>query len=113
MRSELINEYQKADVLFLHLNDYKAFHKVLPSKIFEYAATGKPILAGVSGYAAEFLVEHVKGVEVFDPCDVQAMKLGLQKLLNGPKNIDRTDFCLRYPRKKIMKKLANDILCLA
>ena len=113
LRSELINEYQKADVLFLHLNDYKAFHKVLPSKIFEYAATGKPILAGVSGYAAEFLVEHVKGVEVFDPCDVQAMKLGLQKLLNGPKNIDRTDFCLRYPRKKIMKKLANDILCLA
>jgi glycosyltransferase involved in cell wall biosynthesis len=113
LRSELINEYQKADVLFLHLNDYKAFHKVLPSKIFEYAATGKPILAGVSGYAAEFLVEHVKGVEVFDPCDVKSMKLGLQKLLNGPKNIDRTDFCLRYPRKKIMKKLANDILCLA
>ena len=113
LRSELINEYQNADILFLHLNDYKAFHKVLPSKIFEYAATGKPILAGVSGYAAEFLVEHVKGVEVFDPCDVKSMKLGLQKLLNGPKNIDRTDFCLRYPRKKIMKKLANDILCLA
>ena len=43
------------DVLFLHLNDYSAFRKVIPSKIFEYAATGKPIVAGVSGYAAEFL----------------------------------------------------------
>jgi len=31
-----------ADVLFLHLNAYKAFEKVLPSKIFEYAATGRP-----------------------------------------------------------------------
>ena len=65
LRNELINEYQNADILFLHLNDYKAFHKVLPSKIFEYAATGKPILAGVSGYAAEFLGNQVKGVEVF------------------------------------------------
>tara|TARA_B100000989_G_C19525244_1_gene466476 strand:- start:2204 stop:3382 length:1179 start_codon:yes stop_codon:yes gene_type:complete len=112
LRNELINEYQKADILFLHLNDYKAFHKVLPSKIFEYAATGKPILAGVSGYAAKFLVDQVKGVEVFDPCDIRSMKLGLQKLLNGPKNIDRRDFCLRYHRNKIMKNLANDILSL-
>ncbi len=112
LRNELINEYQKADILFLHLNDYKAFHKVLPSKIFEYAATGKPILAGVSGYAAKFLVDQVKGVEVFDPCDIRSMKLGLQKLLNGPKNIDRRDFCLRYHRNKIMKDLANDILSL-
>ena len=41
------------------------------------------------------------------------MKLGLLKLLNGPKNINRKDFCLRYHRKKIMKKLANDILSLS
>ena len=112
LRNELINEYQNADVLFLHLNDYKAFHKVLPSKIFEYAATGKPILAGVLGYAAEFLKEEVKGVEVFDPCDVASMKIGLEKLLSGPKIIDRHDFCLRYSRKKIMKKLAKDVLTL-
>jgi glycosyltransferase involved in cell wall biosynthesis len=113
LRNELINEYQNADILFLHLNDYKAFHRVLPSKIFEYAATGKPILAGVSGHAAEFLGNQVKGVEVFNPCDVKSMQIGLQKLLNGPKIIDRTDFCLRYSRKKIMKKLAIDILSLS
>ena len=113
LRNELICEYQNADILFLHLNDHKAFHKVLPSKIFEYAATGKPILAGVSGYAAEFLKEQVKGVEVFDPCDVVSMKIGLEKLLNGPKIIDRNDFCLRYSRKKIMKKLAKDVLTLS
>jgi len=112
LRNELINEYQNADILFLHLNDYKAFHKVLPSKIFEYAATGKPIIAGVSGYAAEFLKEEVKGVEVFDPCDVVSMKIGLEKLLNGPKIIDRGDFCSRFLRTKIMKKLAKDVLTL-
>ena len=112
LRKELISEYQHADILFLHLNDYKAFDKVLPSKIFEYAATGKPILAGTSGYAAEFLKEHVKGVEIFNPCDVESMILGLKKLLNGPKIIDRNDFCLNYSRKKIMNNLAKDVLSL-
>ena len=112
LRDDLINEYQKANILFLHLNDLNSFHKVLPSKIFEYAATGKPILAGVKGYAAEFLRDQVKGVEIFDPGDIEKMKIGLQKLLNGPKYIDRKSFCLQHSRNKIMEKLAKDVLSL-
>ena len=111
-RNELIKEYKNADILFLHLNDYKAFHKVLPSKIFEYAATGKPILAGVAGFAGKFLKNNVKGVEIFYPGDINGMKLGLQRLLNGPNIIDRTDFCKNYSREKIMQKLSEDILSL-
>jgi len=111
-RSVLLDEYKNADVLFLHLNDYAAFRKVLPSKIFEYAATGKPILAGVAGYAAEFLRNEVLGVEVFDPCDARGMRAGLQNLLDGPRMIDRSDFCSRYRRKNIMQKMAKDILSL-
>jgi len=113
LRDKLLNEYQKADILFLHLNNYKAFQKVLPSKIFEYASTGKPILAGVSGYAAKFLSENIKGIEIFNPCDVDSMKVGLRKLLNGPRVIERRDFCLQYSRKKIMQNLAKDILSLS
>ena len=110
LRSELIKEYQNADVLFLHLNNFKVFHRVLPSKIYEYAATGKPILAGVSGYAAKFLLENVKGVEVFTPCDIKGMKSGLQKLLKGPKIFNRDSFCADYNRENIMQKMAIDIL---
>jgi len=113
LRTNLIYEYQKADILFLHLNNLKAFSKVLPSKIFEYAATGKPILAGVSGYAAKFLFNYVEGVQVFNPCDIEGMKNGLQKLLNGPKHFDRNNFLKNYNRKLIMKKMANDILSLS
>ena len=51
-RPALLAAYSNADILFLHLNAHAAFEKVLPSKIFEYAATGKPIWAGVAGYAA-------------------------------------------------------------
>jgi len=108
-RSDLFDHYRKADVLFLHLNDFKAFHKVLPSKIFEYAATGKPILAGVSGYAAKFLKENVPGVEVFDPCNAEGMKIGLNRLLSGPRKIDRSEFCAKFRRQCIMHEMAADI----
>lgn len=109
-REKLFTHYREADVLFLHLNDYPAFRKVLPSKIFEYAATQKPILAGVAGHAAEFLRTHVPGVEIFNPCDALNMQTALQRLLDGPRKIDRTDFCTRYARKKIMQEMAKEIL---
>ena len=48
-RTQLLEAYRSADVLFLHLGAVPAFEKVLPSKLFEYAALGKPILAGVAG----------------------------------------------------------------
>ena len=71
-RKELLEKYRQADVLFLHLNDLDAFRKVLPSKIFEYAATGKPILAGIAGYAAEFVEHEIDNSAVVPPCEVEA-----------------------------------------
>lgn len=112
-RGEIFSHYSDADILFLHLNSYEAFLRVLPSKIFEYAATRKPILAGVSGYAAEFLRREVPGVEVFDPCDSAAMKSALLRLLHGPQLINRDQFCIKYLRKNIMHNMALDILELA
>ncbi len=111
-RDVLMEAYRQADVLFLHLNAYQAFHKVLPSKIFEYGATGKPILAGVAGHAADFLHENVAGVEVFEPCDSDAMKAGLQRLLAGPRMIDRAHFCSQYLRQNIMEQMARGILAI-
>jgi glycosyltransferase involved in cell wall biosynthesis len=111
-RNQLFSHYRQANILFLHLNDFKAFRKVLPSKIFEYAATGKPILAGVDGYAADFLRELMPGVELFKPCDVEGMLAGLERLLQGPRMIDRESFFSRYLRKNITREMARDILAL-
>ena len=109
-RDTLINEYRAADVLFLHLNDYSAFRKVIPSKIFEYAATGKPIVAGVSGYAAEFLRHEIPDAQIFDPCDVDGMCHAVLLSLKSNNNFDRNRFCMTYSRVKIMDKMAADIL---
>ena len=107
-RSELLIEYQNADILFLHLNSHAAFKKVLPSKIFEYAAIGKPILAGVSGFSAEFLNTYVKNSAVFEPCNLnQALdSLKLLKL----RHTDRNSFIQQFSRSKIMNDMAMSII---
>ena len=107
-RQELIKEYLGADILFLHLNDYPAFEKVLPSKIFEYAATGKPILAGVSGYAAEFIKSEVSNAEVFYPSDHKGAIDALNKLELA--YTDRSAFIEKYTRANIMKDMSNSIV---
>lgn len=107
-RIELIRAYQNADVLFLHLNDYPAFKKVLPSKIFEYAALGKPIWAGVSGFSAEFLNREVENCAVFYPADAEGAMASFSTL--NLKDIDRTKFKEKFSRKKIMSDMAKDIL---
>lgn len=109
-RRELFDHYREAGILFLHLNDYEAFRKVLPSKIFEYAATGKPMLAGVAGYSASFLGSEVSGAEVFAPCDVDGMVAAFQRLIAGSSVLDRRDFCRRFARSKIMREMARDVL---
>ncbi len=109
-REELHAHYRDADILFLHLNDYDAFLKVLPSKIFEYAATGKPILAGVSGYAADFLRNEVAGVEVFKPCDAHGMVNAFKRIESSRSVFPRKAFLKEYDRKAIMERMAHDIL---
>lgn len=107
-RQQLFERYRQADYLFLHLNAYQAFEKVLPSKIFEYAATGKPILAGVAGHAAEFLTQEVENAAVFPPGDVDGGERAFAKL--SPQMTERSGFVQRFMRTKIMTEMAKDIL---
>lgn len=107
-RKGLIEEYRAADVLFLHLNDHDAFRKVLPSKIFEYAATGKPIWAGVAGYAADFLREHVDNAAIFAPCDAAGATEAFAKL--DLRCRPRTTFVEQFSRRAISAAMAAEIV---
>lgn len=107
-REQLLVEYREADVLFLHLNDLQAFRRVLPSKLFEYAATGKPLWAGVAGYAAEFIRREVPNAAVFAPCDVAGALSSLEDLRLD--TTSRAEFVDRYARERIMRGMADDIL---
>ena len=106
----LIDYYNNADILFLHLNAYKAFEKVLPSKIFEYSATNKPILAGVNGFASKFIKKEVQNSFVFAPCDEKEMIKKIKIILSNPINIERKTFIKKYNRVKIMEEMAREVL---
>jgi glycosyltransferase involved in cell wall biosynthesis len=108
-RKELQGIYSNADYLFIHLNDYPAFRKVLPSKIFELATFGKPIIAGVSGFAAEFIKNEVSDSFVFEPCNAKQL-IDFLKSDIASNTIDRKGFKLKYRRSNINNLMAESIL---
>ena len=110
-RAELMHAYHTADVLFLHLGRQAAFEKVLPSKLFEYAALAKPILAGVAGYAAQFIHAEISNAAVFAPCDVAAGVIAYRSLQLTDR--PRPDFVAKYARAGIARAMADDIHRLA
>jgi len=110
-RDELLRVYHQADVLFLHLNNLKAFRRVLPSKLFEYAATHKPIWGGLSGYAARFAQKRIKNAAIFGPCDVEDAIEAFQRL--EMQQISRSEFVEQFSRHNIKKEMAKDILQLS
>jgi Glycosyl transferases group 1 len=110
-QKDLIKYYQQSDYLFLHLNDYKAFEKVLPSKIFEYATTNKTIIAGVSGYAKKFIQENIKNTIIFNPNNSESLVKILEN--HEPIQTDITDFIQKYSRENIMRSMAKCIVTLA
>lgn len=107
-REVLIDYYKQSDFLFLHLNDLNAFKRVLPSKLFEYAATGKPVLAGVNGYAREFVDENIANSITFTPCDADDLIAKLNDFEST--NDKRSRFIERFSRDGLMDQLAQDFL---
>jgi hypothetical protein len=80
----------------------------LPSKLFEYAAMGKPIWAGVSGYSLEFIKSEISNCEVFVPCNVTDAinKFDALNLDTKP----RSDFNKKFSRENIMRNMAFEIM---
>lgn len=107
-RGALLEAYRRADVLFLHLGSHRALERVLPSKIFEYGALGKPVLAGAAGYAAKFIMEEIDNAAVFPPCDVSAGVRAFRTL--DIKDSPRPAFVAKYSRANIARSMADDVI---
>jgi hypothetical protein len=107
-RSKLLEIYKNSDILFLHLNDYEAFKKVLPSKVFEYATTNKFIIAGVSGYAKEFIEENISDSFTFEPCNANDFYEKFKKI-ETITDINRISFVEKFKRENIMNKMAKEV----
>ncbi len=108
-RTKLLLFYKESDYLFLHLNNFKAFDKVLPSKIFEYAATGKPVIAGVSGYAQAFIKNNLcSNWLVFDPTELSDLLTKFSEF--NPVIKSNNEFTKKYNRIRLMSEFADIII---
>lgn len=107
-RNELIDIYNHSDYLFIHLNDFDAFKKVLPSKIFELGTFKKPIIAGVGGFANSFMKDNLTNIILFQPCDVDDMILQLKSYKYCLE--DRVEFKSRFKRDQVNQEMAKSIL---
>lgn len=54
-RKELLAYYENTDAFFVHLKNIDVFKKTIPSKIFEFVATGKPVIYGLQGISQQIM----------------------------------------------------------
>jgi len=112
-RRELIEDYQNADAFFVHLKKLPMFEKTIPSKIFEYVATKKPVVYGLRGVAKD-IMDELNGSYSFEPGDVKSLEAALIKMKNDLetgkwKYEDNPILREKYLRSQLSKKFADII----
>jgi len=81
---EIQQFYMEADFLFAQVKDRQTLNKtMLATKIFEYMATGKPIIYAGKGLAVDFL-SSVGCAEICSPEDPDSIAEAVNKLLENP-----------------------------
>lgn len=108
-RCKLNDIYNGADILFFQLSKLDAFLRVIPSKLFEYSAFNKPIVAVVDGYCKEFINSKLKGVYIADPENISQIVKTINEI-DLSLSYDRSKFINEFSRSKINSKLSKSIL---
>lgn len=97
-RNELVSDYTESDAFFVHLKNIPMFAKTIPSKIFEYVATRKPVVYGLSGVSKEIMDELNAGYS-FEPGNVESLEDALMRLKS-----DIEDGTWKYNENPILKE---------
>jgi hypothetical protein len=109
-KSEVADYWSVMDIALIPLRKQPVFETVLPSKIFEAAAMGKPILLGVSGEARR-LVEKYKAGLCFEPEDEIDFLAKLEEISGDETVYARfKKGCEELAKNFDRKKLADEML---
>ena len=82
-KEEMSRVLSNSDCLLVHLKKSELFESVIPSKIFEAMAVGKPILMAVRGEAAEIVQASGSGLDL-QPESEEEIDAAVQKLNSDP-----------------------------
>jgi glycosyltransferase involved in cell wall biosynthesis len=86
-REKLLELYRQSDVLIAHARNSPTINATMvPIKLFEYMATGRPIVYAGKGVAADLLHQIGCGVTV-TPEDPEALSAAIAELLRNPEQM--------------------------
>jgi glycosyltransferase involved in cell wall biosynthesis len=103
--NDILKYYQNSKILFAQLKEN--FFTAIPSKLYEYASTGLPIVYGGKGEAINF-VEKLENGYTFSPGDTKKCKLLIETILKKEiklSNNNRTFIKENFIREKNALKL--------
>ena len=114
-RHKLMYWYKNSDILLISLNNYNCLEHVIPSKFFELAVVGKPIIAGVNGYAKNFMKKNISNIYFFPPLNVRILITKINQVTNTKysdqlNDLKKSNFINNYKRDFILNKFSIRIL---
>ena len=103
--TEIGSILREADALLVHLNKDPLFEITIPSKTQAYMAIGRPIIMGVSGDAAQLIMQANCGI-VVNPEDIESIKQGILELysLDNQKLKEYSSNALTFYNKNLSKQ---------
>ena len=109
---QLLSKYGESSLLLLVLHGYKDAEGFMPGKLFEYMATGIPVLGiGPANGDASDLLRETKAGEMFDAANLSGIKNFLIMNFdrwNGHNDVFHIDTAVNnYSRKELARRLAE------
>lgn len=110
-KEEMPRVLASSDACLVHLRKTELFETVIPSKIFEMMAMGKPIIMGVRGEALRIVEEAGAGVAM-EPESASSLLVALDKVRNGTRGSGQKAENIRQHLAKYYSRdaLANRML---
>ena len=110
-RQDALNITNMLDVPIVHLKDTPLFRTVIPSKIFEIMALGKPILMGVKGESREIVIDQAQAGVPFEPENAKSLNNAIKEIHNLEFNSEKFIKFVqtRFDREKTAIRMLKEI----
>ncbi|MCF6768123.1 glycosyltransferase family 4 protein [Thiotrichales bacterium 19S11-10] len=110
-RQDAIDITNMLDASIVHLKNTPLFQTVIPSKIFESMALGKPILMGVKGESRDIVINQAQAGVAFEPEDAENLNQMINQIQKESIDSQKIiDFTYEYfDRNKIALRMLEEI----
>jgi len=111
---KLLDIYKGSSLLFAHLRTSESLNSAVPSKLYEYLATGLPVLYG-GGHASVEALSEFENIYLFPQDDPSGLADSLIEAYNSRNNIRYSDKNIsiikqKYIRENIFNNSLNRLL---